>query len=78
MLSNAYFLAKIRFNTAENKPAKNLQNFANFPNFAYPNPYLPLPYGIGFQGCFGTGRRGWIPPAAALRFCADGMLAQAG
>ena len=34
MLSNAYFLAKFRFDTAENKPAKNLQNFANFPNFA--------------------------------------------
>ena len=34
MLSNAYFLAKFRFNTAESEPAKNLQNFANFPNFA--------------------------------------------
>ena len=28
-LSNAYFLAKFRFDTAENEPAKNLQNFAN-------------------------------------------------
>ena len=28
MLSNAYFLAKFRFATAENEPAKNLQNFA--------------------------------------------------
>ena len=27
MLSNAYFLAKIRFDTAENEPAKNLQKF---------------------------------------------------
>ena len=26
MLSNAYFLAKFRFDTAENEPAKNLQN----------------------------------------------------
>ena len=34
MLSNAYFLAKFRFDTAENEPAKNLQNFANFPNLA--------------------------------------------
>ena len=34
MLSNAYFLAKFRFDTAENEPAKNLQNFANFANFA--------------------------------------------
>ena len=41
MLSNAYFLAKFRFDIAENEPAKNLQNFANFanvPNFANPNP----------------------------------------
>ena len=41
MLSNAYFLAKFRFDTAENEPAKNLQkfaNFPNFPNFANPNP----------------------------------------
>ena len=36
MLSNAYFLAKFRFDTAENEPAKNLQIFANFPNFASP------------------------------------------
>ena len=35
MLSNAYFLAKFRFDTAENEPAKKLQNFANFAN---PNP----------------------------------------
>ena len=27
MLSDAYFLAKFRFDTAENEPAKNLQNF---------------------------------------------------
>ena len=26
MLSNAYFLEKFRFDTAENEPAKNLQN----------------------------------------------------
>ena len=48
MLSNAYFLAKFRFDTAENEPAKNkLRNFvksaifaifANFANFANPNP----------------------------------------
>ena len=30
MLSNACFLAKIRFDTAENELAKNLQTFANF------------------------------------------------
>ena len=30
MLSNAYFLAKNRFDTAENEPAKNLQYLATF------------------------------------------------
>ena len=34
MLSNAYFLAKFRFDTAENEPAKNLQLIARFANFA--------------------------------------------
>ena len=38
MLSNAYFLAKFRFDTAENEPTKNSQNFTNFANFANPNP----------------------------------------
>ena len=42
MLSNAYFLAKIRFDTAENEPAKNLQNFANFPNVANIVIYLNI------------------------------------
>ena len=42
MLSNAYFLAKFRFDTAENEPAENLQKFANnhfviFAHFANPN-----------------------------------------
>ena len=33
MLSNAYFLAKFHFDTAENEPAKKLQNIflQNFP-----------------------------------------------
>ena len=35
MLSNAYFIAKFRFDTAENEPAKNCKIFANFAN---PNP----------------------------------------
>jgi len=30
-LSNAYFLAKFCFDTAENEPAKNLQKIANLP-----------------------------------------------
>ena len=42
MLSNAYFLAKFRFDTAENEPAKNLQNFAKFANFADPKPLTLL------------------------------------
>ena len=37
MLSNAYFLAKFRLDTAENEPAKKLQKFAKFANFANPN-----------------------------------------
>ena len=38
MLSNAYFLAKFRFDTAENEPAQNLQHFAKFANYADPTP----------------------------------------
>ena len=40
MLSNASFLAKFRFVTAENEPAKNLRKFANFSNLLTltPNP----------------------------------------
>ena len=33
MLSNAYFLAKFRFDTAENEPAKNLQNISKIQIF---------------------------------------------
>ena len=40
MLSNAYFLAKIRFDTVENEPAKNLQKFAKFLNAAGPRGLL--------------------------------------
>ena len=32
MLQNAYFLAKVGFDTAGNEPAKNLQIFANLQN----------------------------------------------
>ena len=49
MLSKAYFLAKFRFDTAENEPAKNLQNFAKFCKFeesleavVHPVPELSL------------------------------------
>ena len=50
MLSNAYFLANFRFDTAENEPAKNWQKFANFPNFANPTPRfadLGVPLSLG-------------------------------
>ena len=30
MLPNAFFLSKFLFDTAENEPARNLQNFATF------------------------------------------------
>ena len=56
MLSNAYFLAKFRFDTAENDPAKNLQNLVillNFPSFANPNPEANEPLNQGA----GAGRR---------------------
>ena len=44
MLSNAYFLAKFRFDTAENEPAKNLQNLLIILPILLtltPNPYYP-------------------------------------
>ena len=49
MLSNAYFLAKFRFDTAENEPAKNLQQFANFanPNQGARGPCPPRRVGPG-------------------------------
>ena len=46
MLSNAYFLEKFRFDTAENEPAKIckiLQKIAKFPNFADPNRLYRAP-----------------------------------
>ena len=65
MLSNAYFLAKFRFDTAENEPVKNLQkkiqNFAKFANFADPNPLTPLSRRTG------GGATRWTPRAAASR-----------
>ena len=54
MLSNAYFLAKFRFDTAENEPAKN-KKFANFPNFANPN------IGAGPDRCVRLPLRGGRP-----------------
>ena len=46
MLSNAYFLAKFRFDTAENEPAKICKIckiFAKFANFANLTPLVAQP-----------------------------------
>ena len=60
MLSNAYFLAKFRFDTAENEPAKNLQNFAKFANFADPNPLTLTPNPNSKRAASGSsGGRSW-------------------
>ena len=68
MLSNAYLVAKFRFHTAENKPAKNfkilliINNY--FPNFVDPNPkpedFAALnaqaaPTGAGLAALHGSG-----------------------
>ena len=77
MLSNAYFLAKFRFDAAENEPAKNLQKFANFAQFANPNPpnrsgprrpLRPRPRAApGARGPGGRPRRAQPPGRAAPR-----------
>ena len=43
MLSNAYFLAKFRFDTAENEPAKNLQKLLIFPILLSLTPSSKVP-----------------------------------
>ena len=50
MLSNAYFLAKFRFDTAENEPTKNLQNFRkmHFRKMHFrKTAWSPRPHGTG-------------------------------
>ena len=47
MLSKAYFLAKFRFDTAENEPAKSLQKIVKFANFAKPSSAAGLSAGSG-------------------------------
>ena len=78
MLSNAYFLANIRFDTAENEPAKNLQTFCKKKaNFAKPLPQpvaarSPAPLSLlhvarcrRSERNSGRGRRRVLPRAAA-------------
>ena len=43
MLPNAYFVAKFRFDIAENEPAKNLQNVAKFCQFRGMKSHLGVP-----------------------------------
>ena len=63
MLSNAYFLAKFRFDTAENEPAKNLQKFAKFANFANIGAALRGPEARDADG----GGAGQVPLGGARR-----------
>ena len=75
MLSNAYFLAKFRFDAAENEPAKNLQKFANFPNFLEAldlsirrppvHPVHARTYGLGRSDLPGPHLRGLVPSERA-------------
>ena len=67
MLSNGYFLAKFRFDRAENEPAKNLQNVANFANLRTVG-LLPR----------GRGRRREPVPEARLKGGARGRRPGAG
>ena len=63
MLSNAYFLAKFRFDTAENEPAKNLQNFPKFANFAAPTPLTLTPQRMPLRA---QASAGYAHPAAGV------------
>ena len=66
MLSNAYFLANFRFDTAEKEPAKKLQNFANFPNFAIPLSYKVDKFADA-QGALPEPARSGVPPRNGLQ-----------
>ena len=70
MLSNAYFLAEFRFDTAENEPAKKLQilqkHIATFANFATARSLLGRP----LQEDVPSGRRRarrWPPASVPVR-----------
>ena len=62
MLSNAYFLANFRFDTAENEPAKILQkNSKKIATVANPNP-LTIRTGRPAPRSAGRGPHGAEPP----------------
>ena len=60
MLSNAYFLAKFRFDTAENEPTKNLQKFANFCKFLQPSVHAHRPLLPDLTSVKAAARRGGV------------------
>ena len=79
MLSNAYFVAKLRFDTAENEPAKNLQILQQLlPKFAKRTSGLSALLGLGPGGVLlrllAEGERAFdsveslLRPARLLRF----------
>ena len=73
MLSNAYFLAKFRFDTAENEPAKNQQNlnFTKFANFAN-LPRSPFASDVFYARC--RGRLAGVPRAGGGARRSDARL----
>ena len=80
MLSNAYFVAKFHFDTAENEPAKNLQNFRKM-HFAYAEVATVLGPGGGpsTRPPAGTFAAAETPAAcAARRASPDGRLPSRG
>ena len=71
MLSNAYFLAKFRFDTAENEPAKNLQIFEKC-----------IFEKCIFEKCIGRSlglvRSGWSPSFCGNNLPGDGLRSATG
>ena len=67
MLSNAYFRAKIRFDTAENEPDKNLQKFSNLPILLTLAPSRVRPAWDREDAHGPAHPRGLVPGAAARR-----------
>ena len=71
MLSNAYFLAKFRFDTAENEPAKNLQNCVKI---CVKGRQRELPSAVGRGPLFSQSRLGI---SARTETCSRGMTPSA-
>ena len=67
MLSNAYFLAKFRFDTAENEPAKKLQKLLNINLVILQNTHLTqAKLGMPARGrrrLLAARRRGYLLPS---------------